>query len=212
MPRFLHTADWQIGRQFGQFNDEDAPLLFEARFKAVERIAALAAEKAVDAVLVAGDVFETQTVSERTIRRLFNAMQGFNGLWLMIPGNHDAALAESVWQRADRLGVIPANVRVFLQPGVHEFPAQGFAALAAPLTQRHTYNDLTEFFDAADTTAGLLRIGLAHGSVQGILAEEIDSANPLASDRAQRARLDYCSPQSCSIICVISCCSRMTVN
>jgi DNA repair exonuclease SbcCD nuclease subunit len=191
MTRFLHTADWQIGRQYGQFSADDAPFLVEERFRAVERIAALATEQDVDAVLVAGDVFDTQTVEERTIRRLFNAMRGFDGLWLMIPGNHDAALAESVWQRAQRLQVIPANVHVFLQPGVHAFAERGFAVLAAPLTQRHTYTDLTEFFDTAETAAGLLRIGLAHGCVQGILAEDIDSANPIATDRALRARLDY---------------------
>ena len=40
MPRFLHTADWQIGRQYGQFPPDDAIPLAEARFKAVERIAA----------------------------------------------------------------------------------------------------------------------------------------------------------------------------
>jgi DNA repair exonuclease SbcCD nuclease subunit len=189
--RFLHTADWQIGRQYGQFSADDGPFLVEERFRAVEHIAALAAEQAVDAVLVAGDVFDTQTVEERTIRRLFNAMRGFDGLWLLIPGNHDAALAESVWQRAQRLQVIPSNIHVFLQPGVHAFPERGFAVLAAPLTQRHTYTDLTEFFDTAETAAGLLRIGLAHGCVQGILVEDIDSANPIATDRASRARLDY---------------------
>lgn len=27
MPRFLHTADWQIGRQFASFDPEQAPLL-----------------------------------------------------------------------------------------------------------------------------------------------------------------------------------------
>ena len=36
-----------------------------------------------------------------------------------------------------------------------------------------------------------MRVGLAHGSVQGILADDIDSANPIAPDRATRARLDY---------------------
>lgn len=191
MPRFLHTADWQIGRQYAQFATEHAAFLADERFKAVERIAALAVEHGVDAVLVAGDVFDSQTVEDRTIRRLFNAMAAFGGSWLMIPGNHDAALAESVWQRADRLGAIPANVHVFLQPAVESFPNAGFAILAAPLTQRHTYNDLTEFFDTAETAAGLLRIGLAHGSVQGILAEGIDSTNPIAPDRVSRARLDY---------------------
>jgi hypothetical protein len=59
------------------------------------------------------------------------------------------------------------------------------------LTQRHTYGDLTAWFDTAQTPAPLIRIGLAHGSVQGILAEDIDSANPIALDRPELARLDY---------------------
>ena len=191
MPRFLHTADWQIGRQYGQFDPDDAIPLAETRFAAVERLAALAAEHKVDAVLVAGDVFDTQTVSDRTVRRLFNALSAYQGPWIMIPGNHDAALAESVWTRSKLLKAVPANVHVVLEPQVLPFPDSGFVVLAAPLTQRHTYNDLTEWFDAEKTTLGLLRIGLAHGSVQGILAEDIDSTNPIAQDRAARARLDY---------------------
>jgi len=191
MPRFLHTADWQIGRQFATFDAEHAPILAEARIGTVERLAALATRHQVDAVLVAGDVFDAQTVSDRTVRRLFNALAGYAGPWLMIPGNHDAALAESVWTRAQRLGAVPSNAHLLLVPEVKLFAGQGFAVLPAPLTQRHTYGDLTAWFDQADTPADLLRIGLAHGSVQGILAEDIDSANPIAPDRAARARLDY---------------------
>ena len=191
MPRFLHTADWQIGRQYGRFAPEDATVLAEARFDAVERIAALAAREQVDAVLVAGDVFDAQAVSDRTIRRLFNALQAYAGPWIMIPGNHDAALAESVWTRAHRLGAVPPGAHLLLEPGVRAYPEQGFAVLAAPLTQRQTHGDLTAWFDTAPTADGLVRIGLAHGSVQGILAEDIDSPNPIAADRAQRARLDY---------------------
>jgi DNA repair exonuclease SbcCD nuclease subunit len=191
MPCFLHTADWQIGRQFATFDPEHAPILAEARIAAVERLASLAVQHSVDAVLVAGDVFDAQTVAERTVRRLFNALAGYTGPWLMIPGNHDAALAESVWTSARRLGAIPPNVHPLLVPEIRLFAEQGFAVLPAPLTQRHTYNDLTAWFDAAQTPAGLLRIGLAHGSVQGILAEGIDSTNPIAPERAGRARLDY---------------------
>jgi DNA repair exonuclease SbcCD nuclease subunit len=187
----LHTADWQIGRQYSQFSVDDAVPLAEARLAAVETIARLASLHAVDAVLVAGDVFDAQTIGERTIRKMFNAMQGFSGPWIMIPGNHDAALTESVWTHARRLHALPANVHLALEPGVLDFSALGFAALCAPLTQRHTYNDLTERFDDVETATGLLRIGLAHGSIQGILAADIDSANPIAPDRASRARLDY---------------------
>ena len=191
MPRFLHTADWQIGRQYSQFPPDDGVPLAEARLEAVGTIARLATEHAVDAVLVAGDVFDAQAVSERTTRRLFAQLAGFAGPWLMIPGNHDAALAESVWTCARRIGAVPPNVHLALEPGVLDFAALGFVALAAPLTQRHTYNDLTEWFDTATTPPGLLRIGLAHGCVQGQLAEDIDSPNPIGADRARQSRLDY---------------------
>jgi DNA repair exonuclease SbcCD nuclease subunit len=33
MIRFLHSADWQIGTQFGQFDAEEAAHLAEARFE-----------------------------------------------------------------------------------------------------------------------------------------------------------------------------------
>ncbi|MBS0454448.1 MAG: DNA repair exonuclease [Proteobacteria bacterium] len=191
MIRLLHTADWQIGRQFATFDPEHAPILAEARITAVERLAGLASQHKVDAVLVAGDVFDAQTVSDRTIRRLFNALAGFAGPWLMLPGNHDAALAESVWTRAQRLRAVPPNVHLMLTAEVRLFKDQGFSVLPAPLAQRHTYGDLTSWFDGAETPADLLRIGLAHGSVQGILAEDIDSTNPIAPNRAANARLDY---------------------
>ncbi|AHV94605.1 metallophosphoesterase family protein [Bordetella holmesii] len=186
---FLHTADWQIGRQYGQFDDDDGAVLAEARLETVARLAGLAHERGVDAVLVAGDVFDTQAVSDRTIRRLFAALQAYSGPWVMIPGNHDAALADSVWTRAQQLGCIPENVSVALQAGVIELP--GMAVLAADLTQRHTYDDVTRVFDGLASPPGLPRVGLAHGSVAGRLPESADAANPIAADRAERARLDY---------------------
>ncbi|MFS2203149.1 metallophosphoesterase family protein [Variovorax sp. Varisp36] len=190
MISLLHTADWQIGRVFSQFEPDDAAALFEARFKVVELLAGIAAERQVDAVLVAGDVFDLQTVSDKTVRRMFNAMQGFAGPWLLIPGNHDSALSESVWGRAQRLGAIAPNVVCCLEPTARTVAGK-FTLLPAPLTQRHTYGDLTDWFATAQGEEGLPRIGLAHGCVQGILSEDIDSANPIAAGRAAQARLDY---------------------
>ncbi|HYG42857.1 MAG TPA: DNA repair exonuclease [Bordetella sp.] len=191
MIHLIHTADWQIGRQYGQFDTDDAAMLAEARYQAVARIAALAAERRADAVLVAGDVFDTQAVSDRSIRRLFDALAAYAGPWVMIAGNHDAALADSVWSRAHQLGCIGANVHVPLRPGVVDLPDLNLAVLAAPLTQRHTYDDTTAVFDALATAPGRARVGLAHGSVAGRLPDAVDSANPIAADRVQRARLDY---------------------
>ena len=134
MPRFLHTAHWQIGRHYSQFPTDDAVPLAEARLAAVDTIARLAIEHGVDAVLVAGDVFDMQSLADRTLRQLFNALQGYAGPWLMIPGNHDAALSESVWTQAIRLGVVPSNLHLALHSVALEFPKLGFTALMAPLT------------------------------------------------------------------------------
>ena len=65
MISFLHTADWQIGRVFSQFEPDDAAALFEARFVAVEHLASIATERGVDAIVVAGDVFDAQTVATK---------------------------------------------------------------------------------------------------------------------------------------------------
>jgi hypothetical protein len=189
--KLLHTADWQIGKLFGQFEPDDANALAGARITTVENLAKFASAEGVDLILVAGDVFDAQGVADKTIHRLFNAMAGFAGPWVMIPGNHDAGLAESVWTRAERIGAIPANVTVCLKAEPLILTRPAVALLPAPLTQRITYTDLTEWFAGADTPAGLPRIGLAHGSVQGILAEGIDSSNPIAAGRAEQGRLDY---------------------
>lgn len=191
MIRFLHTADWQIGTQFGQFEADEAAHLTEARYETVRRIAAEAVARHVDMVLVAGDVFDQQTVSDTVIRRLFGALSDFSGPWVLLPGNHDAALAESVWTRAQRLGCVPANVRIVTQPSVVLFDAMRCALLCAPLTQRTTYDDTTHFFDQAATPPDYVRIGLAHGSVTGILPDGVDSTNPIDASRARTARLDY---------------------
>lgn len=189
--KILHTADWQIGRQYSRFDPEDAAQLAAERFLVVERIARLAQARQVDAVLVAGDVFDSQTLKDLSIRRLFNSLSAYTGPWVFLPGNHDAALVESIWTQAQRLNAVPANVHLALEAEVIPFAEAGFVVLTAPLTQRHTFADLTAWFDSAHTPAGLVRIGLAHGSVQGLLADDIDAPNPIAGNRAETARLDY---------------------
>ena len=191
MPKFLHTADWQLGKQFGGFEPDDAALLAKARIDGVRAIAELAAAEQVDGVLVAGDVFDAQTVADKTIHQAFRAMEPYSGSWLILPGNHDAALIESVWTRAQRLGAVPSNVVLCLTPTPVRLLDGYVVVLPAPLTQRNTFADLTEWFEGATTDSGVIRIGLAHGSAQGVLHDGIDSANPIAAGRAASARLDY---------------------
>ena len=187
---FIHTADWQIGKVFGTIGADAAVLLKAQRIKTVQRIAELATERRVDAVLVAGDVFENNLVSNETIYALVHAMEGFKSPWILIPGNHDPGVAESVWQRMQALGC-PDNVRIALEPQLITLADDRLAVLPAALRRKHEIEDLTAAWDAIDTPAGAVRVGLAHGSVEGLLPGGGDAVNPIALDRAARARLDY---------------------
>ena len=64
--RFIHTADWQIGKSFRSFGDRE-PLLRQARLDAIEVIAKLAAAEQVTHVLVAGDLYDTEAPSRKTL-------------------------------------------------------------------------------------------------------------------------------------------------
>lgn len=185
----IHTADWQLGKQFANVPGDAGAALRLQRVKTVEHVARLAAERRADAVLVAGDVFDDNKVSDETLRRALNAMAPFAGPWLLLPGNHDAALAESVWTRLHRIG-LPANVRLLTEPKP-EFLLDGrLAVLPAPLRRRHDAADLTAWFDDCPSPDGALRVGLAHGRLD-LLPDASDAYNEIAADRAARARLDY---------------------
>jgi len=189
--KILHTADWQIGKQFG-FIAEDAGAIVRAqRLKAVEILARLACERGVDAVIVSGDVFENNTLADDTLRKTLQAMRHFkDGKWILLPGNHDPASAESAWTRLERIG-LPDNVVMATSEAPILVDGKGLAVLPAPLHRKHEVRDLTESFGNTNTPDGVIRVGLAHGSVESILPGEWDAKNPIASDRASLAKLDY---------------------
>ena len=187
----IHTADWQLGKQFGNVPGDAGAALRDQRIETVKEIARLAQERGADAVLVCGDVFETNAVADRTIRQALNALDPFTGDWVFIPGNHDAALADSVWSRADRIAGSD-NVHFLLRNEDPLLLKNGtLAILPAVLQRRHEADDLTAWFDHAETPKRAIRVGIAHGSVRELLPEASEAPNPIAADRAETAELDY---------------------
>jgi hypothetical protein len=156
----------------------------------VQRIAQEAAARNVEAVLVAGDVFENNLVGNETVHGVLHAMEGFKGDWVLIPGNHDPGVAESVWQRIQSLGT-PKNLHLALEPEPILVADSRLVILPAPLRRKHEFEDLTAVWDSIDTPASAARVGLAHGSVEGRLPQESEATNLINVNRENLARLDY---------------------
>jgi DNA repair exonuclease SbcCD nuclease subunit len=187
--RFIHTADWQLGRAFRAFEPGLAGQLEAARFDAIDQIAHGARERGATHVLVAGDVFDGPDVAGKLIRQGLERMRKHTGLsWVLLPGNHDTARAGGIWDRVAQIGV-PDNVRVLLEPRAHEV-APGVYVLAAPLFSKSVTGDPTAYMDTEVTPPGALRIGLAHGSVIGF-GSQTEASIPLDPGRTKSARLDY---------------------
>ncbi|MGK0289678.1 MAG: DNA repair exonuclease SbcCD nuclease subunit [bacterium] len=191
MIRLLHTADWQIGKPFTTIEGDTGAEVRSQRVKTIDSIVQIAKENQVEAILVAGDVFDANTLGNDLLRKTIYAMQEFSGTWVLIPGNHDAHIAQSVWTRIQNLKILPDNIILALKPEPISICDEQVTILPAPLQYRHETSDLTHYFDQIETEDGIFRIGLAHGTVQGILNEEVENHNLIAQNRAETAKLDY---------------------
>jgi DNA repair exonuclease SbcCD nuclease subunit len=186
--RFIHTADWQIGKPFRNFGEKES-VLRQARLSAIEAIGRLARTEAAPCVLVAGDLYDNDAPSLKTLLEPMERMRAFPEVsWHIIPGNHDHHRGNGLWDRVAAQG-LPANVHIHLAPVPVALNGQA-VLFPAPLRRRSEVNDLTEWMDGAESAAGLIRIGLAHGSVTGF-GTESEAKNPIAPGRAKHAGLDY---------------------
>ncbi|MFJ8510312.1 exonuclease SbcCD subunit D [Streptomyces avermitilis] len=102
--RFLHTSDWHLGRRF---HTED---LIPAQEAFLDHVVDTARSEDVDAILVAGDVYDRAIPSLDAVRLFNRALHQLADLdvpIIMISGNHDSA---------HRLGV---GSSLFARAGIH---------------------------------------------------------------------------------------------
>jgi len=185
--RFIHTADWQIGKVFQQFGIKEEGLR-QARLAAIERIGRAAISQGVAHILVAGDIFDSESPGPVTLRAPLERMKQFLQLhWHLLPGNHDPHRPEGIWDRIRQLGV-PHHIHLHLTP--QPVVIDDAVLLPAPLTRKSVSDDLTAYMDHVSSEPGALRVGLAHGSIMG-LGREGDANNPIDPMRPVKAGLDY---------------------
>ncbi len=186
--KFIHTADWQIGKAFKRFGDKEA-MLRQARLDAIETIGRLASAEGVSCVLVAGDVYDSETPLPQTLRAPLERMRLFPQVrWFLLPGNHDPHRPQGVWDRAFASG-LPENVHPCL--AFEPTPLGSDAVLLpAPLLKKTRYDDITAWMDNAPSPPGIARIGLAHGSVTGFSSQG-EAGNQIDPARTKRAGLCY---------------------
>ena len=189
--RFIHSADWQIGKVFRFVEAAEMGGLQLARLDAITSIGNLADEHDASYVLVAGDVFDQVTPSPRTRNQAVERMRAHSSVqWHLLPGNHDPYQPNGLWDQLRRRG-LPDNIHAHTGSTATVIEQDAAVLLPAPLQHRRTLNDPTAWMDDQSSEAGLIRIGLAHGAVYGFDTNEEQRANRIDPARPQLARLDY---------------------
>ena len=189
--RFIHTADWQIGKVFRFVDDTAMGGLQLARLEAITRVGNLASEHDVGHVLVAGDVYDHATPSTHSRNQVVERMRAFTSIqWHLMPGNHDPYQPNGLWDQLRKRG-LPDNIHAHTESCATVIEQDTAVLLPAPLQHRRTLSDPTAWMDDHVSEGRLIRIGLAHGAVHGFDTNEEQRANPIDPMRPQFARLDY---------------------
>ena len=166
-------------------------LLQEARLAAITKLGEIATAKGVRHIVVAGDVYDMEALAPRSLNQPLERMRKFEQtMWHLLPGNHDPHRPHGLWSQLLRMG-LPDNVIVHVDSEPRVFENDGFVLLPAPLQYRRTLRDPTAYMDDVDTPDGIVRIGLAHGTVTGFGSDDKDVPNYINPDRPSTARLAY---------------------
>lgn len=86
--RILHTSDWHLGRTLHGVD------LHEHQSGFLDHLVDLVEERGIDAVLVAGDIYDRSVPSTQTVKLLSRGLARLSDLTTVIvtPGNHDSAV------------------------------------------------------------------------------------------------------------------------
>ncbi len=102
--KILHTADLHLGARFGMLGQEKGAAQRSQLLKTLELIGQTAVSERVDAVIIAGDLFDGNAPSTRSVERVLavaGRLARESIRVFIIPGTHDCYDASSVWRSID---------------------------------------------------------------------------------------------------------------
>ena len=134
---FIHTSDLQLGMRRKFLSPEAQSRFDDARLRAVARLGEIAEERSADFIVVAGDVFEHNSLESVTRGRAMEALRKLPVPVYLLPGNHDPLVADSIFHRTE--GIEGVTVLSDSAPVVVR---EGVEVIGAPLLTKHASEDL----------------------------------------------------------------------
>ncbi len=198
MLRLLHTADVHLGARHADLG-EQAAAQRERQFAAFRATVDLALAEKVDVLLVAGDLFDSNTQPRRSVERVASELKRLADAAIrtvVIPGTHDVYDGASVYRAYDlaALAGLPADTDRLVvltpeRPDVVLGPLDLVVHGRVFATKRAPRSPLAGFDAAADDRA-TWHVGLIHGSLHIPERTEHDEV-VFTSEEVAASHLDY---------------------
>lgn len=155
--RFLHTADLHIGLKYSSgIKEETRKLLFENQLKVLKNIVDISIERKADVLLIAGDLFDSSSVSKELGDRVFKILGECSIPVLIACGNHDPKVQGSIYEKCE----IPENIYIFKEE-VEKYSFDDFDVYGMSFISSHKTDNSFVNFMAEDSSR--INILLTHG-------------------------------------------------
>lgn len=158
---FLHSSDLQIGMTRWFLSAEAQARLDDDRIRSIERMGEVAVAHGCRFIVVAGDVFEHNSLHQQTTGRALDALRALPVPVYLLPGNHDPLTADSIFYRMEDID----TVTVLKDTDVREI-LPGVELVGAPLLSKTATADLVRAALEPLEPTDNIRIAVGHGQAE----------------------------------------------
>jgi len=185
--KFLHTADLHLSRPFGFLPPQLAEERRRDQRRTLTKIADLAIERAVDLLLISGDLFDSpdpDPTDLEAVTKEFSRVAETGVKIFALPGNHDPISQNSFWRRLDI-------------PGLHVFSEANWntvrldkLGVAVCGTAFDRSNSERRAFEGLKTPDDLPTIVMAHASYE-VFEGQLERYHPFSVNELKTVRAAY---------------------
>lgn len=176
--KIIHCADLHLESKIDSIPSVKAKKRREELLRTFEKLCDYASTSQVDAVIIAGDMFDTNKVSLKTQARVLYAIENCRGVdFLYLSGNHDDTFIAG-------LENVPQNFKIFK----NEWTYYNYGNVCIAGVNFDGYNN-TVIYDTINLDENNVNIAVLHGQIAGYNSTE--NADIISIPALKNKNIDY---------------------
>ena len=190
--KIFHTADLHLGMRFAGYPDVQDELI-NARYETLENMVEVANQESCTLFVMAGDLFDRTTLNVKDISRAARTLNEFEGeLVIILPGNHDYYTHDSkLWNEFSKHA--GDRILILKNPDIYDLNKYHLKIkiYAAPCSAKHSNENMIKWVNSRESTENdSIKIGLAHGSLEGVSPDFNKTYYPMTRKELESSGLD----------------------